>query len=72
MQRKGVIYKFWCTKNGKLKKVVLQYDLSDNLLKEWQSLSDIKRNLSFDISPISKCCKGKQKTSYDYKWKFKE
>lgn len=52
-------------------KKVYQYDLDEKFVKEWDSLSDIKRNLSFNLSHISKCINNKRKTAYNFKW-FKE
>lgn len=53
-------------------KAVYQYDLDFNFIKEWESLVQIERELGFQRAAISRCCKGKQKTSYGYKWRFKE
>jgi group I intron endonuclease len=50
---------------------VLQFDLNDNLIKEWNSLMDIKRELNFHIGNVSSCLKGNLKTYKKYKWKYK-
>lgn len=42
----------------KLRKKVGQYDLKNNLIKEFQSARDASRQLSIDCSCISKCCRG--------------
>lgn len=51
------------------KKVVLQYDLCGNLIKEWQGVVDVKSELNIDIS---KCCLGEQKTCGGFIWRYKD
>lgn len=58
--------------NGKRSKIVLQFDLNDNLLKEYPSIHQAERETGFANQYISKCCKGKYKTAYNFKWKYKE
>lgn len=50
-------------------KIVLQYDLNDNFIKEWNSISLAEKTLN--INHISCTCLGKQKTCAGFKWKFK-
>lgn len=57
--------------NGKKSKPVLQYDKDGNFIKEWVSLSEIKRQLGFNVGHISYCCNGKYNQAYEYKWKYK-
>lgn len=57
--------------NGKCSKTVLQFDLNNNLVKEFPSAMQVERELGFANSNIIKCCKGKYKTAYNYKWKYK-
>ena len=57
--------------NGKCSKPVLQYDLQDNLIKEFPSLIQVYRELGFSYGHIGDCCKGKLKQVYGYKWKYK-
>ena len=53
-------------------KPVLQYSLDGTFIKEWKSTRDVQRNLGFDNSHISKCCRGKQANyAYGYIWKYK-
>nr|QBM02700.1 hypothetical protein [uncultured archaeon] len=54
------------------RKKICQYDDSGELIKEWDSASQINNELGFDKSAILRCCKGAQKKSYWYVWKFKE
>lgn len=62
-------------KTGKLNKkskIVLQYDLDGNFIKEWYGLSEIERKLNISSTNIWACCKGKRKKSKGYIWKYKE
>lgn len=52
-------------------KNVLQYSLDGTFIKEWESAKASEKE-GFDRSSISKCCRGKLKTSKGYIWKFKE
>ena len=58
--------------NGKRSKIVLQFDLNDNYIKEYPSAHQVERDTGFDNSSICDCCNGKLKTAYGYKWKYKE
>ncbi len=61
-------------KNGKNSKKVAQYtlDLPCGLVKVWPSAAEIMRQLGFDSSHITKCCKGKIKCAYGYQWSYFE
>ena len=61
-------WKLW--KDSKISKKVNQYDLQDNFIKTWDSMMDIERELNIFRWNISKCCKGKLKTAWWYKWKI--
>lgn len=53
-------------------KIVLQYDLKDNFIKEWPTAkSACLFYNSKDLNGVSACCLGKQKTAFGYKWKYK-
>ena len=58
--------------NHKNRKIVEQYSKEGKLLKEWSSLTEIENILKYPNSNISSCCRGKQKTAYNFIWKFKE
>jgi hypothetical protein len=49
---------------------VIQYDLDNNLIKEWKSANDL---LQYGYNPnrIRACCRGQQKTSNGFIWKYK-
>jgi hypothetical protein len=57
-----------------LQKIVLQYNLQGEFIKEWSSITEICTQLFNDTSKnpnITKCCQSKIKTAYGYIWKFK-
>ena len=58
--------------NGKKSKPVLQFTIEGILIKEYPSIIQAGRETGFDNSSIAKCCKGKYKTAYNYKWTYKE
>ena len=51
-------------------RIVGQYDLNNNLIKIWETLSDIEKELGFDDSAIWCCCNNKTKKSYNFIWKY--
>lgn len=51
-------------------KIVIQYDLNENFIKEWVSIKEAE--ICLKISNISACCRGKQNTSGGFVWKYKE
>lgn len=57
--------------NGKKSKPVLQFDLNNNLIKEWPSAMEVQRKLNFNQSPIGKCCRNKLDKAYGFKWQYK-
>ena len=50
---------------------ILQFDLNNNLIKEWNSSVEIEKILGYNSSNIRSCCRGKIKTAYGYVWKRK-
>jgi hypothetical protein len=61
------IWKKQCASNPT--KVVLQYDLSGNLIKEWLSAVSVYKKLK--IKP-ERCCQGRMKTSKGFIWRYKD
>lgn len=74
----------WCTRkynanygtasnrvHKKQMKKVYQYDMSGNLLKQFQSLIEAC-NEKYDFSCIAKCCRGVYKSSYGFIWSYIE
>jgi predicted DNA-binding protein YlxM (UPF0122 family) len=51
------------------KKAVIQYDLEGNLLREWEGVVDIKKDLNLDVSG---CCLGNKKTCGGFIWRYKD
>lgn len=71
------------TNHPSYSKVVLQYDLNGNFIKEWPSTMEIERQLGFANTHISNCCKGgyfnndrnkwvNVSQAYGYIWKYKK
>lgn len=52
------------------KKKIIQHSISGDVIKVFNSSMEIQRELGYKRAAISRCCKGKQKTSYGYKWSF--
>jgi group I intron endonuclease len=50
---------------------IIQLDMNDNFIREWESVSMIKRELKFERKTIKLVCQGKYKQAYGFKWKFK-
>ena len=53
--------------NGKCSKRVLQFTLDGEFVREWPSLQECTRN-GFNHSAVCRCCQGKQKSAYGFKW----
>lgn len=49
---------------------VLQYTKDGELVKKWDCITDVERELGIKHQDISKCCKGKQKSAGNYVWKY--
>lgn len=58
--------------NNKFSVKVNQYDLNGTLIKKWDCINDISRELGIAHGLITACCQNKQKTSHGYKWKYME
>jgi DNA modification methylase len=57
-----------------LKKYVInQYDLEDNFIRSWNTITEIEKTLDFDShNHIEDCIRKGNQTSYGYKWKLEE
>lgn len=54
-------------------KKVAQYDKqTHDLIKIWDSMHDVERELGIDHRNISQCCKGKRKSAGGFIWKYIE
>jgi hypothetical protein len=52
-------------------KSILQYDLKGNLIREWDSLGRLSRKLKIRKAGVCNALKGRCKSAYGYKWKYK-
>jgi hypothetical protein len=50
---------------------ILQYDLNNNLIKEWSSVFEIIKYFNISRRSIYCCCSGITKTSCGFRWKYK-
>ena len=50
-------------------KPILQFDLDGNFIREWECAADVGSQIS---KGINDCLKGRKKSAYGYKWKYKE
>ena len=53
------------------RKPVLQYDLYENFIKEWDSASLAGKTLKINIAHIGACCRKERKTIGNFKWEYK-
>lgn len=51
-------------------KKIVQLNENGEFVKIWNSGMEIKRELGYDPSHISKCCNKKREMSYGYRWMF--
>jgi len=61
-------WKFW--KDHNRSKKVNQYTIDGILLKEWDSIADVQRNLSINHAHISAVCLLKRKTAGGFIWRY--
>lgn len=52
-------------------KPILQFNKKGDFISEWPSISEASKKLNIDLTGICVCCKGKQKTSGGFIWKYK-
>ena len=56
----------------KARRIILQYSKDGCFIREWDSATSFGKYINKDVSGnIIACIKGKQKTAYGYKWKYK-
>ena len=51
---------------------VIQLTISNEFVAVWGSTSEAGRGNNISSKHISTCCKGKRKTSYGFKWMYRE
>lgn len=54
------------------KKAILQLDLDNNVVSEFQSICDASRALNVGRSGIMQCLRKRNKTAFGYKWEYKK
>lgn len=59
------------SRSGRPKRVVMQFDKIGNFIKEYESATDASKQTGVAQGNISSCCRGEQKTSGGYVWKYK-
>ena len=59
--------------NTKCSKPILQINRYTNeVIAEFPSIIQVQRDFGYNNGAISKCCKGKLKSAYNFIWKYKE
>ena len=53
-------------------KPLVQLDINNNLIKEWNSAVEVEEKMGISRKNISQCVRGKNKTAGGFKWLFKE
>ena len=62
------LWKFW--KDHHRSKPLQQLDIYWNIIKQWDCLMWMNRELWYAISSISRVCNGKKELAYGYKWRY--
>ena len=63
-----MIFIVWCLQ--KILKKIIQCDLDDNFIKEYESVSEASRQTGINIMSISCCANKKRKSGGGYLWHF--
>ena len=71
------LHGFGCPKCGqkyqKERKIILQYSLNGEFIREWANYDEIVTcGITSNPSKIISCCTGKRNKAYGFKWKYKE
>lgn len=56
----------------KTTRIILQYDLNNNLIKKWGSLVEASRALNIHVSTIIRCANGTYKQGKGFIWKYED
>lgn len=60
------------SKKNIINEIILQYNMKNNLIKEWISRKSLCDEFKINnCSAITRCCNGKQKSAYGFIWKYK-
>jgi hypothetical protein len=57
---------------AKMKIPIIQYDLTGNFIKEWDSLTSAANELKMYVGCINNCLRNRSKSSYGFMWKYKQ
>lgn len=49
---------------------ILQFTKDGELIRKWDCIKDVERELNFSGGYVGNCCKGKKQIAYGYKWKY--
>lgn len=55
-----------------LSKSINQYNLNDEFIREWESITKASNELNICYNSISLCCRNKRKKGGGFKWSFKK
>lgn len=55
---------------SKCSKKVIQYDKKGSIIKQWDSIADVEREIGVRKCNIIECCKNRRKTAGGYIWKY--
>ena len=68
-RKQNCIHRTKILKKGNVKKVG-QYDINNNIIKVWSSITEASKKLKIDDSCICDCCRGNLKTAGGYVWRY--
>lgn len=51
-------------------KPILQFTKDGEFVKKWDSMSEIEKELGFNHSHLTSCCRQKKKSAYGYVWMY--
>lgn len=62
----------WCNGTGRedARIPITQYSKDGSFIKTWDSMCFVEKELGFDVSAIARACKGEQKLSYGFIWRY--
>ena len=63
-------WNYYLINNAEAPKRVSQYSIDMSLIKIWDSISQVHKELGYNATQISKNCRFKSKTAYNYLWRF--
>lgn len=55
-----------------VRKRIIQYDLNNNIINEFPSITEATKSLNKTSHSIQNCLTGRTKTAFGYKWKYKD